>query len=97
MYNVAMLVPSKPGVVPLHFGSAHADLLGCLISCLPCIIAMEQEPQPPDLHASFGSYLLRFESERHWKSAQMSTEWVDLIDATSHLLDWDSIKIQQKT
>ncbi|MEV7136265.1 hypothetical protein AB0N24_25725 [Arthrobacter sp. NPDC093128] len=95
MYNIAMLVPSKPGVMPQHFGSAHSDFLGCLVSCLPSLIDMELEAPRRGLDGTFvGSFQLHFDSERHWKSAQISTEWVDLIDATSHLFDWDSVKIQ---
>jgi hypothetical protein len=94
MHNVAMFVPSRPGLERDHFGSEHSSFLGCLMSCLPLLVDMQQEAWMPGQDGIFvDSFHLSFASECDWQAAQMSKEWVDLVDATSHSLDWESAEI----
>jgi hypothetical protein len=90
MHKVIVDIPSRPGVSRDQFGPAYSSLCDCLASCLPLLTAAKNYTRPDQSGHIVSSLQLTFASERHWEFAQMSKEWMDLIDATSPLLDWDS-------
>lgn len=90
MHTIIVKIPSRPGVSRDQFGPAYSSLCDCLASCLPLLTAAENYTRPDRTGRLACSMQLTFSSEHHWELAQMSKEWLDLIDATSPLLDWDS-------
>lgn len=92
MHTIVIDIPSRPGSNLDEFDPAYSSLCNCLTSCLPALTASEVCTELDRTGRLVCSLQLNFESERHWTFAQMSSEWVNLIDATSQLLDWDSAR-----
>ncbi|WP_437773405.1 hypothetical protein [Arthrobacter sp. KNU40] len=90
-----MIIPSAPCTARVHFEAAYESVFATLVSCLPGLLHAELECQWLDgEEIARGSCTLSFPGEEEKQFALSSMEWIELIDETTDVLDWESVEIQ---
>ncbi|MFE4544136.1 MULTISPECIES: hypothetical protein [unclassified Arthrobacter] len=93
MHNVVMNIPASSGIAAELAEAVYARVFPSLVSCLPCLL--DAMPGPllsaggSELHASCN---LWFPSEQDFAMALTSREWVELLDETADVFDWEEVE-----
>jgi len=93
MYSVVISICSAPRTAREHFESVYTRVFASLVSCLPGLLHTEQECQRLEGEKiTRGTCTLWFPSEEEKQFALFSREWVELIDETADVLDWETVE-----
>lgn len=91
MRNITMIIPVSAGTVPEQAAAIYTRVFPSLVSCLPGLQRSKQEPLRLEDGGTFlATCVLWFRTEQDQLFALTSREWVELIDETADIFNWES-------